>query len=44
MKASGSQRGWCLGNSTYVTKILVDDFSIAMKNTGGDASWPNGNN
>ena len=32
-----------LVNSTYFTNLLVDDFIIAMENTGGDASWLNGN-
>ena len=36
--------GGILENSTDVTKILVDDFKIAMKTTGGDASWQNGKN
>ena len=27
-----------LENSTYVTNLLLDVFSIAMKNTGGDES------
>ena len=31
-------------NSTDITKILVDEFSISMKSTGGDASWLNGKN
>ena len=30
--------------STEVTNLLVDDFIIYMENTGGDASWLNGNN
>ena len=33
-----------LTNSTDITNLLVDDLRIAMENTGGDASWLNGNN
>ena len=31
-------------NSTDVTNLLVDEFSIAMKNNGGDALWIDDNN
>ena len=31
-------------NSTYITNLLVDEFSIYMKSTGGDASWLNEKN
>ena len=30
-----------LANSTVVTNLLVDKFSTAMENTGGDALWIN---
>ena len=33
-----------LENSIYVTKILIDEFSISIETTGGDASLINGNN
>ena len=33
-----------LENSTCVINLLVDEFKIYMKNTGGDASWLNGKN
>ena len=33
-----------LEKSAYVTNLIVDDFSIYMENTGGDASWLKGKN
>ena len=30
--------------STDVTDLLVDEFNISLKTTGGDASWINGKN
>ena len=33
-----------LENSPAITNLLVDDFIISMKTTGGYASWLNGNN
>ena len=33
-----------LEKSTYVTKLIVDEFRISMKSIGGDASWLNGRN
>ena len=33
-----------LAKSTDVTNLLVEKFKISMENTGGNASWINGNN
>ena len=33
-----------LEKSIYVTNLLVHSFKISMENTGGVASWINGNN
>ena len=43
MQTCDIKQGHIPEESTDVTKIIVDEFNIAMETIGGDASWLNGN-